>query len=204
MSMPAECSLAEFAKIARVNRSYVTELKKAGRLVLTDTGKVRVTESLALIEATRSPAHQGVADRHTAARETGAGGVLANAPTPPLVEQAGQLEDAEEPDLPTSPHSDRRARALADKEEAAARKALRDEQLELGQLLRASEVGTALADAAVTLRGAFENMPHELAPELAALNDEAMVCSRLMEFVETQFTELARRFAAIARRERSE
>ena len=204
MSMPTDCSLAEFAKIARVNRSYVTELKKAGRLVLAATGKVLVAESLALIEATRSPAHQGVADRHAAAREAGPGAASANAPTSPSAEQGGQPDEVDEPQLPASPHRDRRARALADKEEAAARKALRDEQLELGQLLVAPDVDTALADAAVTLRDAFENMPHELAPELAALNDEAMVCSRLMEFVETQFTELSRRFAAIARRGRKE
>lgn len=199
MSMPAECSLAEFAKIARVNRSYVTELKKAGRLVLTDTGKVRVGESLALIEATRSPAHQGVADRHTVAREAGQGVASANAPAFPPAGQEGNTDD-DEPQLPASPHSDRRARALADKEEAAARKALRDEQIELGQLLLATDVEAVVADAAATLRSALEAMPYELAPELAATTDEAQVRGKLVEFVESVLGELARGFGVLGRK----
>src|SRR5690348_2338572 len=46
-------TFAEFAARLGCKRSYVTELRKAGRLVLTDDGKVKVAESIARIEATR-------------------------------------------------------------------------------------------------------------------------------------------------------
>src|SRR5690606_16487416 len=69
MSRPETAGFREFAALAGFKPSYVTELRKVGRLVLTGDGKrVRVAESLALIEQTRDPAKAGVAARHAAAR----------------------------------------------------------------------------------------------------------------------------------------
>ncbi|MGH8073724.1 MAG: hypothetical protein ACREO4_06580, partial [Lysobacter sp.] len=62
MTRPETCGFREFATLAGFKPSYITELKSAGRLVLTDDRKkVRVAESLALIDQTRDPARAGVA-----------------------------------------------------------------------------------------------------------------------------------------------
>jgi hypothetical protein len=204
LNEPAEISLSEFAATIGYRKSYVTALRKAGRLVLSEDGqRVRVAESLALIESTRSPAHQGVADRHAAARTGADGQRVATVPATPAsaAPEPGQADDEPDDTTPTSPHSERRAKALADKEEALARKAERDEQLELGQLLRTADVESALADAAATLRGALEALPYDLAPELAPITDEGQLRARLVDAIESLLTELSRRFGAMAKRE---
>lgn len=188
---------ATFKDFARIlgdcSPSYVTELKSAGRLVLTRDGKrVLVDESLQLIRDTADPARAGVAARHAAAR-----GALAGEPAAAVDRDGGEavLVDM------TDPHARRRAKALADKEEALARKALREEQIELGQLLRTDEVRDALADAAVELRTGLENLRDILAPQLAAEPDADRVRVMLGDAVEQMLAELARKFAAIGRTE---
>lgn len=52
-------SQAEFARIINASRSYVTQLKKSGRLVLTDGGLVLVDESKAKIKESADPAKDG-------------------------------------------------------------------------------------------------------------------------------------------------
>lgn len=98
-------------------------------------------------------------------------------------------------------HSLRRARALADKEEAAARKAERDEEIELGQLLRTADVKFALTEVEAALRSALEALPHALAKELALITDEGQLRARMVGAVETLLTELSRRFGALAKQE---
>lgn len=52
-------SQAEFARLINASRSYVTQLKKAGRLVFTDGGLVLVNESKARIKESADPAKDG-------------------------------------------------------------------------------------------------------------------------------------------------
>jgi hypothetical protein len=199
--LPATMSFAAFARLLGCEKSWVTELRKAGRLVLSDDGKaVRVTESLARIRETESPAHEGVAARHAAARAAPAGQGEAS---PPDVPGGGEAADDgdDEPAAPSNPHSLRRAKALADKEEALARKAERDEQLELGQLLRADQVDAGLAEAGTILRAALEALPYDLAPELAPITDEGELRAKLVDAIEILLTELSRRFGALAKRD---
>src|SRR5690606_28339636 len=121
--------------------SYVTQLKAANRLVLTpDRRRVLVADSLRLIEDTRDPSKAGVAARHAAARGS------AN-PSPSIhleAEQGGPGgdDDADDraPVAPNDPLALRRARAQAEIQEAALRKALREEQQELGELLQRDDV----------------------------------------------------------------
>ncbi len=49
------CNQTEFAAMLGVHRSYVTRLKKAGRLVLTADGRVNVQASLARVQETADP-----------------------------------------------------------------------------------------------------------------------------------------------------
>lgn len=50
--VPAACTQAEFARLHGWTKTYVTQLKLEGRLVLDDRSQVRVAESLAVIQAT--------------------------------------------------------------------------------------------------------------------------------------------------------
>jgi hypothetical protein len=188
----------EFATRFGWKASYVTELRKAGRLVLTDDGRrVRVAESLRLLEDTRDPSKAGVAARHAAAR-------TAAAPSPSTSPDAGQGADSDDDeggDAPASPptaYNDplaiRRARAQAEREEAALRKALREEQQELGELLKRDDVLTVIADATTNLRTSLENLPAILSSPLAAEREEARCHAILSRGVEEILEQLVRKF----------
>lgn len=196
-------SFAGFAKLLGNRRaSYVTQLKREGRLVLTEDGKrVKVDASLALIRSTSDPAKAGVVARHAAAR--GAASVAPAAPpAPPAGDQpAGDGDDGWLP--PEGGHQLRRAKALADKEEALAEKARRENLVEMGKLLPADEVDHALFAAATTLRTSLENLPNTLAPELTAARDEGRVRVILGEAIEHALEEISRAFATIAKSEES-
>ena len=193
---PETLGLREFADLLGVSPSYVTQLKREGRLVLTEDGKrVRVAESQRLIADTRSPTKAGVAARHAAARgatvpdggDEGDGGEGAAGAAP------GARSAIEEV------LSTRRARAQAEREEALARKALRDEQIELGQLVPADQVAEVVADATTALRTALENLPATIAPQLAAEPDEDRVRVMLSDALEHMLEDLARRFTSIGK-----
>lgn len=195
-------TLSGFARALGCQPSYVTELKEAGRLVMAEGGKrVRVSESLALIRETADPAKAGVGARHAAKRGQGgpASAPVAQAPD-------NDAESAEEPtdssvDPVEASHARRRSKAMADKAEADARKALREEQVELGQLLQAEAVEHAVRGAVVIFRAALENLPNTIAPELAAITDEGRIRVVLGEAFEHALEELARKFGAIAKSE---
>lgn len=198
MKGPAgEVSFKLFAKmLGERSPSYVTQLKDAGRLVLSADGKrVCVDESLALIRATADPAKTGVVARHAAARGTEA----------PIDADDGAASDdgatAPTGDVVQDSHARRRAKALADKAETDAKVADRDYRISMGELLAAADVEQAARHAAATFRGAIENLPNTLAPELAAVTDEGRVRVVLAEALEHALEELSRAFAAIGRRE---
>jgi hypothetical protein len=200
MALPATASFSEFADIGGFKRSYVTALRKAGRLVLTDDKRgVRVLESLQLIRDTADPSKAGVAARHAANRaataaKAGQGAEAAPAPPP----AAGEAE--EEPTAnPADRHSERRAKAMADKEEALAEAAIRANRQALGQLLDAKEVDGVIASAGTGLRKALERLPDSLAPQLAPISEEAKVRAILAEAIEEALREIARQFGALAK-----
>lgn len=193
-------SFREFAGILGCKPSYVTQLRKDGRLVLTDNGKrVRVAGSQQRIKDTRDPAKAGVAARHAATRRQAAD-VAPAATAPPSPPQAPEPEGEDWP-LPASDHQRRRAKALADKEEALAAKALRENLVETGKLLPAEDVEHAIYAAGTTLRTTLESLPDTLAPELAAAKDEGRVRVILGEAIEHALEEIARSFATITRSE---
>lgn len=192
--MKAEASrtatLRQFARLLDVSPSYVTELKTAGRLVLSPEGRVLVDESRRLIRETQDPAKDGVRARHAAARASAEG---EGAEDPAAAPGTGVSEYADDP------IALRRSRAQAEKAEAEARKALREEQIELGQLLQRDDVLHAVRAAGGELRTALENMPIALAPLLAAETDEGKCRVLVADAVEHALDELSRQFAAIGR-----
>ncbi|WP_101926991.1 MULTISPECIES: hypothetical protein [Luteimonas] len=182
----------EFADHLRVKAGYVTELRKAGRLVLTDDGKrVRVAESLQLIADSRDPSRAGVVARHAEARGAEV--------TAPAADSGEDEDDDTQTGGITGSHGWRRAKAQADKEEALARKALRDEQIELGTLLVIDEVVASLATTITTLRTGLQNLRSTLAPSLAAAQTEEQVGALLGEAIESALDECARELHSIAK-----
>lgn len=194
-------SFAGFARALGVQRSYVTELKATGRLVLTEDGRrVLLDESIALIKGTADPGKAGVVARHAAGRVDG-GSAATSAPQEP--EDGDRDHERSYGDPLADSHALRRSKAMADRAEADARKALRDEQIELGELLQAEAVEQAVRSAVVTFRGALENLPNTIAPELAAIGDEGRIRVVLAEALEHALEELARKFGQLARAEES-
>lgn len=179
----------QLAAVLGCKPSYIVELKKLGRLVLTEDGrKFLLSESAALFEATRDPSRAGVVARHAANR-------AAAATTAPPSEGEGE-ESPEE--LPTG-DAKRRAKALADKAEWDARVAERDYRVSIGQLLDAGEVDRALAAAATTLRTALERMVDVMAPQLAAQADEVKCRDLLWQEVSHSLEEISRSFRGVAK-----
>lgn len=198
----ATASFSAFARRQGWRPSYVTQLKKDGRLVLTSDGRrVLVAESITRIAATRDPSKEGVRARHGAERAQAAPGDT-SAPQggeePPG--DRGGADDADDGDIPfSSPHQLRRAKALADKEEALARKAQREELVEMGQLLVKDEVIAAVAAGVVQLRTGLELLLSTLPATLAALDDEAEVRTQMRDAIEQLLGDLARKFATIGK-----
>lgn len=189
MSEPqvAVAGLREFASLAGFKPSYITQLKKDGRLVMTEDGKVQVAESLARIEETKSPEKAAVAARHAAARQAAA-------------QEA--THDPQAPPAPAAPQDDPRVgnsyqAARAVREKYLAMEAKRAYEHAIGKLLEAAHVEAALADAVTTLRTQLEGLPDILASDLAAEPDEARCRALITDAVEQQLHELARQFQRI-------
>lgn len=183
---PLTESLADFARRLNYKKSYITQLKQDGRLVLTTDGKrVVVDASIERIKATSALSHQSIADRHAAAR---------SAP------------DAPEDELPApttspTPEQARYQTSRAEREHWAAQAARRDYELSMRQLLPAADVESAIADGVTQIRARLEALPDILAPQLAAEPDEAKCRALLADEIEHALTELARAFGNVAKAE---
>jgi len=179
-------SFSKFARLQGWSPSYVSKLKDADRLVLTENGKrVRVEASLARIKETESGQPQHVASRrHQQERRDGASepDVPPVNETPPTPEGGG-----EEPISNSRAHWERR--------EAAARAETREIELAKlkGDLVETAAVRAAGAEAGTVLRAALENLPDQVAPLLAEGNPEReeRIRARLAEHVELVLTEIS-------------
>lgn len=181
---------AEFARILGVERSYVTALKKAGRLVLNAIGNVLVDESQARIAETADPGKAGVADMH--AKKRGEPNATVDGKKQPKTEN----EEDPENDLGQTPDYQK---ARARREEANANLA----ELELarlaGDLMETAAVRIVLADAAATCRAALETLPTILAPQLAAIGDDHAIRQLLEEHIGSALNELCDRLAGLGK-----
>lgn len=183
---PLTESLADFARRLNYKKSYITQLKQDGRLVLTTDGKrVVVDASIERIKATQALSHQSIADRHAAAR---------SAPDVPE-------DELPAPTTSPTPEQARYQTSRAEREHWAAQAARRDYELSMRQLLPAADVESAIADAVTQLRARLEALPDILAPQLAAEPDEAKCRALLADEIEHALTELARAFGNVARTE---
>lgn len=180
MSDEETMSLRAFCSRIKVKPSYGVELKKAGRLVMSEDGKtVRVAESIARIAATRDPSKVGVAERHAAERGAVAetGHDVETEPAPVRFLAPAETEPAPEGEgrgYQSSRSSKEHYSALREKVAY-----LKD----IGQLMERAAVVAAFADAGATLRGKLEAWAGTLPPQLVG-RDEAAIRSLIADQVE--------------------
>lgn len=181
-------SQADFARRLGVKPSYVTELKKAGRLVMTADGKVDAEASEANIAATADPGKTGVAARHSQKR---------GAPLTAPKEKVAAPIVADEPDNEPGTTPDYQ-RSRARREEANAQLAEIEVIKEAGSLYRAAEADAVVADAATIFRTTLDSRRPLLVSQLAMMSDEAEIRMFLEDQDESLLAELHARFGTLA------
>jgi hypothetical protein len=178
-------NLSAFAKRLEVSPSYITKLKDEGRLVLTEDGKVDVDASLARIKETEDPNRADVRERWKDYRQNGG---EERPQAPPANELTPRADDSSGKNLQA-------ARAVKERYLALDAKAAYEERI--GILVEAESVKRAGAEVGAILRGALENLPDQLAPIIAPINDEAKVHALLVDHIETILNEISSKLSAI-------
>lgn len=169
------CTQTEFAKLVGKDRSYVTRLKHAGRLVLTADGLVDVDKSRTLIANTSNPSYAHIVAARGSAVQVA-----------PVVNGPGDVGDESVDNYQSAKATNEKYKALTAKleyEKAA------------GKLVDTSEAALFAADLAASFRAALEVLPDRLAPELVAVNDMESVRAVLIESFEHVLTDLADKVA---------
>ncbi len=175
-----QMTIPQFSAHLGFGRTYAYQLQKEGRLVMAGDGKhVLVAESIGRLEATKDPARQGVAARHSAKRAAKASAhlPLTAEDETTAAEEANTVDDAEDekPDTPSFSFQVSKAK----REHYAALDAEATYRARMKELLEASEVRAALVEIMTVLRTSLEGIAHRLAPALAAEVDEGEVRAML-------------------------
>lgn len=172
--------LREFAEHLGKKPSYVTELKKNGRLVFAEGGRVNVEATLERIQATADPSKIGVVERHARERAE---------------KQAAPDESAIPPELNGADKSGsvyQKARAMREQYNAMLAKI--DYEKSIGHLLVTTEAVGAVADGDAIIRTRLESLPNILSPRLAAESDENKIRAILIDEIEHLLNELSKTF----------
>ena len=188
--MPETMNLSQFAAHAGFKRSYATQLKNEGRLVMSPDGRrVLVAESLARIETTRDPSKQGVAQRHA----DGRGAAALTGHETEIAKIAEKIAETvigqEEPNYDYQTSKAKREHWAAEREHAAFRK-------EAEELMERTEVIAMMADAGATLRSQLEALASTLAPQLAG-RDESVIRATIADNVERVLSVLTEKFSRV-------
>jgi phage terminase Nu1 subunit (DNA packaging protein) len=144
---------SQFAGLLGCNKSHITRLKQAGRLVLDGQGLVLVEASKLRIAETEG-GRDDVAARHAA--------------------EKGQ--QARKPD-------ESRVSAQTRKEMAQADVAEMDRDLMRGKLIEREQVEMALADLVAFARQGVENLPHRVAAQLVGKDFDQIMATLKQEVV---------------------
>lgn len=167
--------LSAFARHIGRDKAYVTRLKQAGRLVMTDDDKVEVAASLKRIEETKGRTRPDVAARHQRERDE-------PAKTEPPTGEEGAGDS-------TDPNS----RAYWDRREAAAKAKLKEIELAKtrGELVLREDVDFVLNDFGATWRGLLDNLADRLAPQVYPLDTLEETHAAITEAAEELQVEMA-------------
>lgn len=169
-------SQSEFARIIGVDRSYVTKLKKSGRLVLDADGSVVVEDSKKRIEETADPNRDDVVNRHRSQRE----------------QPRDTSDETDQVDTEAQDHDYQRARAK--KEHFLAERARIDYQREVGELVPIADMRQAVADVVTTFRQALEQLPYRTGPELVG-KDLDIIRATLKQDIHAALSDMEREFS---------
>ena len=194
--MSAAVTQAEFARLMGWGRSYITALKKDGRLVLDGEGKVLVEESRRRLAETADPNRDDVKARWRNERGE----------QPAIEADAADLTPTDEGDidqLPESKSHDFHA-ARAKKEHYLAEQARIEYERETAKLVEKAEVEAAVMDLITTFRQALENLPHRTAPELVGKGLDtirAILKQEIFGYLSEMEREFSRRIAQMGSEE---
>jgi hypothetical protein len=158
-----------FANLMGWTKGYVTQLKQAGRLVMTESGQVDVEASQARIDATRDPNRDDSVARNAAARTQHHQPAKADVAT---VVADAEIADDGIVDFQT-------ARAI--KENYLARQAKVDYEERIGKLVDAEAVSLKQYELARQIRDSMMAIPSRIAEQLAAETDVNIVSRMLSD-----------------------
>jgi phage terminase Nu1 subunit (DNA packaging protein) len=153
------CTQTQLAGHLGKDKSYVTRLKQAGRLVLGEGGQVDLELSLRRIADTAG-GRDDVAARHAAARSDQAAG---------------------RPEMPKG--AETRVSAQTRKEMAQADLAEMERDVMRGRLIEREQVEQALADLVSFARQGMENLPHRVAAQLVGKDFDQIMATLRQEVV---------------------
>lgn len=175
---------SEFARQMNFKRSYVTQLKNEGRLIM--AGKlVDVEASIDLIESTRDPSKKPIADMHQANRESAG-----------VVDRENDFVDVIIDNQEQDFNSYQQSRAK--REHYAALQAQMQYEKEIGRLLDVDQVVLAVASGDAVIRNRLESMRDVLAPQLSIETDIDRIKSMITDYVDMILAELSRDFNKMA------
>jgi hypothetical protein len=144
----------KFAQHINKHRSYVTQLKQQGRIVMADDGKhVLVNESLNLIKETADYNRDDVVKRHQAEKQKKNG------------DEYDWLEDAD-------PNKTSLAKGRAIEQHYKALSARMDYKASIGQYVDKDKAAAAYSDILATIKQSIDNLPSRVAADLVGKDFE--------------------------------
>lgn len=183
-------SQVDFAREMGYAKSYVTALKKNGRLVFDEHGKVMVEASKKRIEQTADGARADVKQRHARARarEAAFGGSRKNTERETQEAETSQSQIGE---------SYQKARAV--KEKFLALQAKLDYEVAASKYLSTESVVATVSRAAISLRTNLESLSVKISALLAMTQDEPTCRAIINDAVEDLLRDVEHEFANLAR-----
>lgn len=166
---------AEFARMEGKARSYITALKKSGRLVMAGD-LVDVEASRARIVGSADPNRDDVAQRWAEQR------------TPASTVNPENAENSKD----KIGNSYQAARAV--KEKFAAMTAKMEYERAIGKLVEKADAAAAIEDVTSVIRQSLENMPHRTAPELVGKDLDA-IRATLKQEIHNALADMEREFS---------
>jgi phage terminase Nu1 subunit (DNA packaging protein) len=152
-TLATSCNQVQFAALLGCDKSHVTRLKQAGRLVLDEQGLVLVDASKARIAETEGE-RDDVTARHAAAKGM----------------EVPKLDET-------------RVSAQTRKEMAQADVAEMERDVMRGKLIEREQVEAALADTVAFARQGVENLPHRVAAQLVGKDFDQIMATLKQEVV---------------------
>lgn len=160
-------SQKDFATAIGRDKSYITRLKQAGHLVMTEDGFVDVEPSLQRLQASTGNTAAGRAhqERWDEYRRR-------NAPQPPATATQPGGTGEEEQEFTQDSYANRKAKAVLEKLQADAEKARMDVAIIKKEYIRRADVIADMLTAIGVIRNAAAGQPDRVVPLMAIPDDE--------------------------------